>query len=97
MSEEELVIFDILTHPAPEVTTEERAVVKKVARELLKKLKDLLVRNRQLKLEVRSELKIVIEGTLDQGLPLIYTPEIYLQKCSAVLEHMYESCPGSDS
>lgn len=97
MREEELVISDILTRPAPEVTTEERAVVKKVARELLKKLKDLLVLNWQQKLEVGSKLKIVIECTLDHGLPLIYTPEIYLQKCSAVFEHMYESCPESDS
>jgi len=31
MSEEELVIFDILTRPAPELSTEERAEVKKVA------------------------------------------------------------------
>jgi type I restriction enzyme R subunit len=30
MSEEELVIFDILTRPAPELSTEERAEVKKV-------------------------------------------------------------------
>jgi type I restriction enzyme R subunit len=32
MSEEELVIFDILTRPAPELSTEERAEVKKAAR-----------------------------------------------------------------
>ena len=38
MTEEELVIFDILTRPAPELTTEERAEVKKVARELLARL-----------------------------------------------------------
>ena len=31
---EELVIFDILTRPAPELSTEERAEVKKVARDL---------------------------------------------------------------
>ena len=43
MTEEELVIFDILTRPAPELTTEERAEVKKVARELLNRLKQLLV------------------------------------------------------
>jgi len=37
-SEEELVIFDILTRPAPELSTEERAEVKKAARELLMRL-----------------------------------------------------------
>ena len=36
MTEEELVIFDILTRPSPELGTEERAEVKKVARELLR-------------------------------------------------------------
>ena len=41
ISEEELVFFDILTRPAPELTTEERAEVKKVARELLAKLKEI--------------------------------------------------------
>jgi type I restriction enzyme R subunit len=45
MTEEELVIFDVLTRPAPELTTEERAEVKKVARELLTRLKQLLVLN----------------------------------------------------
>lgn len=40
MTEEELVIFDILTRPAPELSTEERAEVKKVARDLLARLKD---------------------------------------------------------
>ena len=35
MTEEELVIFDILTRPAPELSADERAEVKKVARELL--------------------------------------------------------------
>ena len=45
MTEEELVIFDILTRPAPELSPEERAEVKKVARELLERLKQLLVLN----------------------------------------------------
>jgi len=45
MTEEELVIFDILTRPAPELSPDERAEVKKVARELLLRLKHLLVLN----------------------------------------------------
>ena len=45
MTEEELVIFDILTRPAPELTSEERAEVKKVARLLLARLKQLFVLN----------------------------------------------------
>ncbi len=93
MTEEELVIFDILTRPAPELSSEERAEVKKVARELLAKLKSVLVLNWRQKAAARSSLKLAIEDTLDMGLPRAYTPEIYKQKCSALFEHMYESYP----
>lgn len=93
MSEEELVIFDILTRPAPELSTEERAEVKKVARELLGRLKDSLVLNWRQKAAARSTLRLAIEDTLDSGLPRAYTPEIYKQKCTALFEHVYESYP----
>ncbi|NTV21866.1 MAG: type I restriction endonuclease subunit R, partial [Chlorobium limicola] len=97
MNEEELVIFDILTRPAPELNTDERSEVKKVARELLVKIKGLLVLNWRQKTEARSRLKLTIEDALDQGLPRAYTPEIYRQKCSAVFEHVYESYPERDA
>ena len=93
MSEEELVIFDILTRPAPALSAEERAEVKKVARELLARLKELLVLNWRQKSTARSQLKLAIEDVLDTGLPRAYTPEVYRQKCSAVFEHVYESYP----
>ena len=96
MSEEELVIFDILTRPAPALSTEERSEVKKVARELLARLKALLVLNWRQKSTARSQLKLTIEDTLDTGLPRAYTPELYHQKCSAVFEHVYESYPERD-
>ena len=96
MSEEELVIFDILTRPAPALSTEERSEVKKVARELLARLKALLVLNWRQKSTARSQLKLTIEDTLDNGLPRAYTPELYHQKCSAVFEHVYESYPERD-
>ena len=93
MSEEELVIFDILTRPAPELSTDERAEVKKAARELLARLKALLVLNWRQKAAARSQLKLTIEDTLDTALPRAYTPYLYNQKCSAVFEHVYESYP----
>ena len=96
MTEEELVIFDILSRPAPELNPDERAEVKKVVRELLEKLKRLLVINWRQKASARSQLKLAIEDTLDTGLPRIYTPEIYQQKCSAVFEHFYESYSEPD-
>jgi type I restriction enzyme R subunit len=96
MTEEELVIFDILTRPAPELTTDERAEVKKVARELLNRLKSLLVLNWRQKSGARAQLRLAIEDVLDAGLPRAYDRPLYAQKCSALFEHIYESYPERD-
>lgn len=85
MTEEELVILDILTRPAPALSTEERAGVKKVARELLARLKELLVLNWRQKSTARSQLKLAIEDILDTGLPRAYTPELYNLKVFGTL------------
>jgi len=92
LSEEELVIFDILTRPAPDLSTDERSEVKKVAKVLLSRLKDLLVLNWRQKSAARSSLKLAIEDTLDT-LPEAYSRQLYAQKCSALFEHVYESYP----
>jgi type I restriction enzyme R subunit len=97
MSEEELVIFDILTRPAPELSTEERGEVKKVARDLLARLKLLLVLNWRQKSSARSQLKLAIEDVLDGGLPRAYDKPLYEQKCAALFEHVYESYPEWDA
>ena len=93
VSEEELVIFDILTRPAPELSAAERAEVKKVARDLLNRLKQLLVLNWRQKSTARSQLKLTIEDRLDTGLPRAYDKPLYAQKCSARFEHIFESYP----
>jgi type I restriction enzyme R subunit len=97
MTEEELVIFDILTRPAPDLSAEERAELKKVARDLLQRLKQLLVLNWRQKAAARSQLRLAIEDALDTGLPDAYTRSLYQQKCSAVFEHVYESYPERDA
>jgi len=97
MTEEELVIFDILTRPAPELAAEERNEVKKVARLLLDRLRELLVLNWRQKAAARSKLKLVIEDTLDGGLPRVYGPELYRNKCAAVFEHVYERYAERDA
>ena len=97
MSEEELVIFDILTRPAPELSPEERAEVKKVARELLAKIKELIVINWRQKSMARSQLKLSIEDVLDKGLPRVYSPEVYKQKCAVVFQHFYENYSDKDA
>ena len=96
MTEEELVVFDILMRPAPELSAGERSEVKKVSRDLLTKLKQLLVLNWRQKATARSQLKLAIEDVLDSGLPRVYTPELYQQKCSAVFEHVYENYTERD-
>jgi type I restriction enzyme R subunit len=96
LSREELVIFDILTRPAPELGDEERAEVKKVAQELLGRIKALLVLNWKQKAAARSQLRLSIEDVLDSGLPRAYTPDIYEAKCNAIFEHVFESYPERD-
>jgi type I restriction enzyme R subunit len=96
LTEEELVIFDILTRPAPELSAAERDEVKSVAKDLLARLKNLLVINWRKKSAARSTLKLAIEDTLDT-LPSAYDRPLYAQKCSALFEHVYESYPERDS
>ncbi len=94
LGEEELTILDILTRPAPELTTEEREEVKKVARLLLEKLHKFLVLGWRQKISTRARVKIEIENALDEGLPRVYSKELYAAKCSAVFEHVYQSYQG---
>jgi len=92
LTEEELVIFDILTRAAPDLSTAERNEVKKVAKDLLSRLKELLVLNWRQKSAARSTLKLAIEDTLDT-LPKAYDMVLFNEKCSLVFEHVYESYP----
>lgn len=94
LSEEELTILDILTRPAPQLTTEERDEVKKVAHQLLEKLHTLLVLGWRQKISTRARVKIEIENALDEGLPRAYSKDIYEAKCSAIFEHVYQSYQG---
>jgi len=84
---------EILTRPAPKLSDAERAEVKKVARVLLDRLKQLLVPNWRQKSTARSQLKLTIEDTLDIGLLRAYDKPLYEQKCSALFEPIYESYP----
>jgi len=72
LSEEELTIFDILTRPAPTLTTEERDEVKKVAHVLLEKIRDLLVIGWRQRVTSRARVRLAIEDVLDEGLPKRY-------------------------
>ena len=67
--------------------------MKKVARDLLGRLKALLVLSWRQKTAARSQITNAIKDALDSGLPRAYTPELYSQKCAAVFEHVYERYP----
>ena len=96
LSEEELTLFDILTKPEPDLDGKEKQQVKKVARELLEKLKQekcvLDWRKRQ---QSRAAVKVSIEELLDKGLPAIYTTELFQKKVDAVYQHVYEAYQGA--
>jgi type I restriction enzyme R subunit len=87
----ELVIFDILTRPAPELSDAERDEVKKVAKQLFTKVQSLLGTMWKGTQQGRSKLQDVIKDTLDEGLPRAYDKPLYEAKVEAVFEHFYET------
>lgn len=96
LSEEELAMFDILLQSAPDLSDSDRSKVKQSARELVERIKALLVLNWQQKSSARAKLKLQIEEALDIGLPRAYTPELYQQKCEAVFAHIEKAYPERD-
>jgi type I restriction enzyme R subunit len=95
MTEEELAIFDILTRPAPDLTSDERNEVKKVTKQLLAKLKELLVLDWRKRQAARAGIEDAIKDILDAGLPPGYSTDLYNQKCSSLFEHFYENYPDA--
>jgi hypothetical protein len=86
------VIFDILTRPAPELSAEERAEVKKVARTAAGPAQ--ATAGAQLAAEVHGA--VAVEAG-DRGharhrpAPRLHAGACTSRKCSAVFEHVYES------
>ena len=97
LTEDELVIFDILTRPAPDLSTDERKEVKKVASQLLKRIKSVLVLDWRRRADARARVRLAIEDTLDTGLPRVYSPDIYKRKCVLVFDHIYETYGSEDA
>jgi len=93
LSEEELVIFDLLMKPAPELTDSERSDVKAAAKQLLARLKNLLVLNWRQKASARSQVQLAIEDELDGALPRAFDKPLYQAKCAALFQHVYEKYP----
>ena len=95
LSEEELAIFDLLVNPPLKMTKKEIMSVKKVALELLEKLKsDKLVLDWRKKQQAKAAVKLCIEEILEH-LPPAFDTGLYYQKCGLVYQHVYESYYGS--
>ena len=94
LSEEELAMFDLLTRPNTALSEQEKAEVKKVARTLLETLKrEKLVLDWRKKQQAKADVQVTIDQMLDR-LPPSYTQEVYLQLCTEVFQHVYESYFG---
>jgi type I restriction enzyme R subunit len=96
LSEEELAVYDLLVpNPPVKMTQKDILAVKKIAQDLLEKLKSKkLVLDWRKKQQARASVKLCIEEILE-NLPPVFPKEVYLKKCSLVYEHIYESYYGS--
>jgi len=94
LTEEELTIFDLLTKPDVILSKAEEREVKKVAKELLQKLKsEKLVLDWKKRQATRAAVRLTINTVLDE-LPRTYTPELYQTKCNVVYQHVFDSYSG---
>ena len=94
LTEEELVLFDLLTKPNITLTKQETVEVKKVARSLLEKLKqEKLVLDWRKQQTTRAMVLITIQAILNE-LPRAYSKELYEEKCDTVYQHFYEAYLG---
>lgn len=91
LTEEQLAIFDLLMRPAPELSDDEKAQVKRVAEELLAVLKrDKIVLDWRKEQSTRAAVRVAVEETLDR-LPEKFTRQLYAQKCDGVYQHVFDS------
>lgn len=94
LSEEELAVFDLITKPEMKLSKKEEGQVKRVARELLETLKrGKLVLDWRKTQATRATVRVAVEDKLDE-LPVVFTREIYTQKCDLVYQHIFESYYG---
>jgi type I restriction enzyme, R subunit len=90
LSEEELVVFDILTKPHIKMTDKETNKVKKIAKQLLKKLKnEKITLDWRKKQAARASVVVSIKDELT-NLPKCYD-EVYEKKCDLLYQHIYEN------
>ncbi|OYO31156.1 type I restriction endonuclease subunit R [Janthinobacterium sp. PC23-8] len=94
LSEEELVIFDILTRPDPVLTREQELAVRRLAKDLLDKLKsEKLILDWRLKQQARAGVQKTIRD-LFRTLPQPYTVDLRQEKAARAYGFVYDTYPG---
>jgi type I restriction enzyme R subunit len=97
LDEESLAIFDILTKPEPKLSEKDKGEVKKVAKELLLKLKkEKLVLDWREKMQARADVQRTIRLAV-RSLPPVYSPELKQAKVNLTYAHVYDSYFGAGS
>lgn len=92
MSEEELVVFDLILRPGPDLNQTEVKQVKKAARDLLLSLKhQKLVLDWKKSQQNRAIVQRTIRDVLNDELPSGYDSDWQRKKLGVLYEHFYES------
>lgn len=92
LTEEELVVFDILTKPEPKLSKKEQEIVKNTAKELIDVLnRERLVYDWKKKQSTRAKVKLEIEQICDKNLPSVYDTDLFQKKCDDLYEHFYDN------
>ena len=72
VTQDELVIFDILTRPSSALSPDERDLVKKVAKRMLDRIKELLVIDLRSKQRARASIMLCIEDDARHAARCLY-------------------------
>ena len=90
LSEEEQAVFDILTRPEPKLTQAQEVEVKKVARELLGKLKrEKFILDWRIKPQAAADVRETIREELDL-LPEVYERKLWEEKVERTYQFVFE-------
>ena len=90
LEEDELAVFDILTRPEPTLTKTEELGVKKIARQLLAKLKrEKFILDWRLKENAKADVRETIRQEYDL-LPAVYAPELWNDKVERTYRFVFE-------
>jgi type I restriction enzyme R subunit len=93
LNQEQLAFYDLVLAPGVTLSTRNREVTKKIARDLPRKIVKKLVIDWRKSQRARAAVKAAIKDALD-ALPEAYGPEQYEKLVETVYEHVFESYWG---